>query len=207
MIKSWETKIRANNRMMNTRKLRILVDMDSTVAGFNERIATQWNIKYPDYPALLKEQLTNWKTDECYGAIHGEWAIQAVRDIYQGPDFFNNLELFGGAVQALNDMLKTGHEVFFCTSPLSKYQHCVLDKYTWIEKYFGCEWIKRIILTGDKTFISADYIIDDKPKITGVQDPPLWKHIYFTQPYNLKCPGPRITHWSEWRDVINNLEA
>jgi 5'-nucleotidase len=192
---------------MKAHKLRILVDMDSTIAGFIDELTNRWMMEYPDFPPIPKEQITEFRIDEIYGKLYGEWAQKAIINIYQGPNFFNNLPIFDGAVKALNEMVEEGHDVFFCSTPCTEYVYCVHDKYAWIDKHFGREWVEKVILTRDKTFVSADYIIDDKPEITGVQTPALWKHIYFTQPHNINSEGPRINHWSEWKDVINELEA
>ena len=104
-------------------------------------------------------------------------------------------------------MKEQDHEVFFCSTIVSDgYEHSAKDKYRWISKHFGDEWLTKIILTNDKTIITADYLIDDKPKITGSRDP-YWKHIYFTQPYNKDLEGYRINSWLNWREVINLIES
>lgn len=40
-------------------------------------------------------------------------------------------------------------------------------QYAWIEKHFGHEFLEQIILTRDKTVVSGDILIDDKPDIHG----------------------------------------
>lgn len=40
-------------------------------------------------------------------------------------------------------------------------------QYAWVEKHFGPEFLERIVLTRDKTVVSADLLIDDRPDITG----------------------------------------
>ena len=47
----------------------------------------------------------------------------------------------------------------------------------------GEDWIKRIILTKDKTIINADMLVDDRPQIQGATIPS-WEHIIYDQPYN-----------------------
>jgi 5'-nucleotidase len=61
--------------------------------------------------------------------------------------------------------------------------------------------VNRIILTKDKTLIKADYIIDDKPEISGVENMPAWEHIIFDRPYNRQVNKRRIT-WETWKDVM-----
>lgn len=43
-------------------------------------------------------------------------------------------------------------------------------QYAWVEKHFGQEFLEQIVLTRDKTVVSADLLIDDRPDITGKGD-------------------------------------
>ena len=42
-------------------------------------------------------------------------------------------------------------------------------QYKWVEKHLGPEFVERIILTRDKTIISADLLFDDKDTIRGLK--------------------------------------
>ena len=99
------------------------------------------------------------------------------------------------------EMISMGLEVFICTSPISAYKNCVLEKYEWVDRVLGSDWVKRIIMTKDKTFVKAEYLIDDKPEITGVENPPSWEHILYDRPYNKGMNKRRLT-WENWKDVI-----
>ncbi len=99
-------------------------------------------------------------------------------------------------------MKKEGHEVFICTAPLSHYESCVLEKYEWTERYLGIEWTKRIILTRDKTLVKGDFLIDDKPEITGIITP-VWEHIIYDKPYNRSVTSKkRLTDLRDWKSVL-----
>ena len=65
----------------------------------------------------------------------------------------------------------------------------------------GNDWIRNIILTNDKTVVKADILIDDKPVITGVENPE-WEHIIFDQPYNRQIKDKRRIDWGNWKSVI-----
>ena len=41
------------------------------------------------------------------------------------------------------------------------------SQFEWIQAYMGKDWIKRMVVTRDKTVVKADLLIDDKPRITG----------------------------------------
>ena len=99
------------------KRLTILVDMDGTIAGFNNRIEVAWNELYPDKLAPTIDQLTNWRTDEVYASLHGDDASVIVKRIYQGPEFFNKLEPLPGAIDAIKKMAEE-HDVFFCSAPV-----------------------------------------------------------------------------------------
>lgn len=40
-------------------------------------------------------------------------------------------------------------------------------QYAWVEKHLGQEFLEQVILTRDKTLITGDILIDDKPDIQG----------------------------------------
>lgn len=40
-------------------------------------------------------------------------------------------------------------------------------QYAWVEKHFGPDFLDQIVLATDKTVVSADLLIDDRPDITG----------------------------------------
>ena len=75
-------------------------------------------------------------------------------------------------------------------------------KISWIIKHFGEKWVERMILTRDKTLVYGDILIDDKPKITGLQTHPNFLHVFFDQPFNHNVDNYRITQWSKWPLVI-----
>jgi len=63
----------------------------------------------------------------------------------------------------------------------------------------------------DKTRVPGFLLVDDKPDPTEhwnqkTSSTPQWRHVVFTQPYNVndpKCVGkPRMENWTEWKDVL-----
>ncbi len=111
-----------------------------------------------------------------------------------------------GGREALTDLSAAGIEVFICTSPFQDYQNCVLEKFEWVDKHLGREWVKRIILTFDKTIIDADYLIDDKPRIEGLNEP-RWQHIIYDHPKNRLEQTKRRLTWDNWQEVMLSEEA
>lgn len=44
---------------------------------------------------------------------------------------------------------------------------CVFVQYAWVEQHLGHDFLEQVILTRDKTVITGDLLIDDKPDILG----------------------------------------
>ncbi|KAB1264814.1 5'-deoxyribonucleotidase; cytosolic type [Camelus dromedarius] len=151
-----------------------------------------------------------------------------VASVYEAPGFFLDLEPIPGALEAMREMndmqdkgchhpvqllhLPCSTQVFICTSPLMKYDHCVGEKtlphtylltgpefrgpsrstdrpvpttqYRWVEKHLGPQFVERIILTRDKTVVLGDLLIDDNDTIQGQEETPRWEHILFTCCHN-----------------------
>lgn len=103
-------------------------------------------------------------------------------------------------------MLRAGREVFLCTSPLTRSPWCVPEKLAWVEYHFGPSWLRRIIVTTDKTLAGDSgqlcVLVDDRDRITGLADPPPWQHVLFDAPYNRTKSGPRLSSWADWRQVL-----
>jgi 5'-nucleotidase len=152
--------------------------------------------KHPDIRPVLDHQRRSFHVRDDYPAEHR----LKVDAIVESPDFYRCLPPVAGAIEAIQEILDEGISVFICTSPLTKYRNCVLEKYQWVEEHLGCEFTRRIILTTDKTLVCGDVLIDDKPAIVGAGTP-YWRHLIFDQPYNRQADGARI-NWDNWRNVL-----
>lgn len=173
----------------------ILVDMDQTIAGFDQRLFEIWKERYPFSPIPDRNSYTYSNKDD----------YERMMNIASEKGFFRSLPEYEGASEKLN-MLKSNPliNVFLCTKPLEKRNPCIVEKYEWIEEHLGKDWLDKVIITNDKTLCMGDILIDDHPKQVGVVQP-VWKYIYFNQPYNECLPGPRIMSWSNISiDIIDN---
>ncbi|KAL8594124.1 hypothetical protein ACOMHN_047864 [Nucella lapillus] len=198
------------NRFVSEKKLKVLVDMDQVLCNLEGGFLIKYREKFPDEPLIpLQERNTFYLVDQ-YVKLR-EDLQHKVREIIQAEGFFLGLQPIAGACEALKEMAQMEDvEVFICTSPLTQYTHCVFEKYKWVENHLGEEWIHRLILTKDKTMVHGDLIIDDKPRIRGVLDPPSWKHVLFTAPYNVSSDlrgRQRLNNWTDgqWRSVIQDF--
>ncbi|XP_016141622.1 5'(3')-deoxyribonucleotidase, mitochondrial [Sinocyclocheilus grahami] len=130
--------------------------------------------------------------------------------IWESKNFFIDLEPLPGGVEAVKEMSEMENtDVFICTSPIKHYSYCPYEKYAWVEKHLGSEFLEQIILTRDKTIVTGDILIDDKPDILGVEPNPSWEHVLFTACHNKHLPPNlsqrRLQSWADdWRGVLQS---
>lgn len=177
--------------------MRILVDMDGVIVDFEKGFLEKWKKVHLDKPFIPLEERTVCKVKDQYAPE----LRQLVSGIYHAPGFFRELEPVPGSLEALTAMQELGIEVFICSSPLSEYRNCVLEKFEWVDQHLGKEWVKKVVLTKDKTLVRADVLVDDNPVIKGI-DTPCWEHVLYDQPYNRTNTDKRRLTWKTWRSVL-----
>ncbi|XP_045692477.1 5'(3')-deoxyribonucleotidase, cytosolic type [Phyllostomus hastatus] len=191
------------------RPVRVLVDMDGVLADFEAGLLRAFCRRFPGEPHVPLAERRGFFAREQYRALRPDLADK-VASVYEAPGFFLDLEPIPGAVEAMQQMnaLKDT-EVFICTSPLLKFDHCVGEKYRWVEKHLGPQFVERIIMTRDKTVVLGDLLIDDKDTIQGREETPSWEHILFTCCHNQHLALPptrrRLLSWSDnWREIVDS---
>lgn len=179
--------------------MHILVDMDDTIANWQDSFDTYLATYYEDAANIPR------KDDRTCFDLHKdrtERESEIINDIMDMEGFYADLEPIYGAIDAVKSMLEAGHEVSLVTSPWLSNPTCVQDKYEWVRKYLGDDWVDRVIITKDKTLIEGDILIDDKPEITG-KAVPKWTQVVFDQPYNRYFDNPyRLFSWADWEQEL-----
>ncbi|MFH1473257.1 MAG: 5'-3'-deoxyribonucleotidase [bacterium] len=174
----------------------VLVDQDNVLTDFDGSFLIEWRRQFPDEPFVPFERRKAFYVYKDYPTELKEKVVS----IYTTAGFVFNLPPLDGALEALTQLVELGHDVRICSSPLSSYKNCVEEKYAWVERHFGKDFVKRIILAKDKTLIRGDVLIDDRPEITGLLNPE-WEHIVFDRPWNRAIQRKRLT-WQNWRQVL-----
>lgn len=176
----------------------ILVDQDGVLAHLEQAFFDRWREQHGEKPFITLEDRRGHFVVEQYPEEHRDEAYNILRQ----PGFFENLTPLPGAIEALRAMEALGLDVRICTSPLSDYEHCVVEKYRWVEKHLGHAFTQRMILTRDKTLVQGDVLIDDKAEITGANAHPAWEHLLFDAPYNREVEGKKRLTWENWKSVL-----
>ena len=175
----------------------ILIDQDGPLADFETGFLEIWRKRYPEeYYLPIEHRKTFYIRDD-----YPEELKDKVEEIYHAPEFYRNLPPVLGSVDAVRNLVDLGLDVRICTSPLTRYENCVLEKYQWVERYLGREFTKKIILTKDKTIVKGRYLIDDRPTIEG-KSLAEWEHIIFDCSYNRHVKEKRRLNWDNWREVL-----
>jgi 5'-nucleotidase len=178
--------------------MRVLVDMDGVLADFERGFLTKWRARYPDKLSIPIAERTDFYILDQYPSAFSP----LIKEIMYEPGFIRELRPIPGAIEAMEAMVAAGIEVFICSSPFTRYEHCVEEKYAWVDAHLGFTWVPRIILAKDKTLINGDVLIDDRPVVDGVAEPS-WEHVVFDQPYNrAQQEKRRLRRWEEWRQVL-----
>lgn len=175
----------------------VLVDQDQTIANFEGYFLKRWRMLYPRRKFIPLEKRKNFQIADDYPQRYKK----DIYGIFSAPGFFLNLPLIAGAPAAIAEMEKLGFDVYICTSPLSGAPRCLTEKYLWVEKYLGPSLVKKLIITKDKTLVRGDFLIDDKPEITGAREP-IWRHILFDAPHNRHIKDKPRLNWSNWGNVL-----
>jgi 5'-nucleotidase len=186
----------------------LLVDMDGVGVDYYQGFLNIWKAKYPDRKALPSSEVKSFYIEDSYK----EYPESDIRDITTSKGFFLSLPPMPGFVETMKKILAEGKfNPMICTSPDTdcEGQVCHSEKAQWIEKYLGPEWVKRLILTNDKTLVIGTFLVDDKPNITGVNATPDWIQIVFTQPYNddkdMKAKvWFRLNGWENWDEFVSS---
>uniref|UniRef100_A0A8C5WDV6 5',3'-nucleotidase, mitochondrial n=1 Tax=Leptobrachium leishanense TaxID=445787 RepID=A0A8C5WDV6_9ANUR len=195
-----------------TRRLRVLVDMDGVLADFEGGFLKKYQSRYPGEPFIELEDRRGFWVSEQYENRKPGLREKAI-SIWEAKDFFLDLDPIEGAVEAVKEMARLSNtDVFICTSPIKRYEYCPYEKYAWVEKHLGHEFLEQIVLTRDKTVVSADLLIDDRPDITGAELNPTWEHILFTACHNkqllLPLPTRRLPSWNhDWKGILERKRS
>jgi 5'-nucleotidase len=171
----------------------ILVDLDMVITDFHGGFQEVWEREYPDRKVIpLQNRMSFYLTKDYDQIFEAD-----IERIINAENFLLKLKSLPGAVEGFNMLLERYVSVRVCTTSL-KNSFSSGEKWQWVCNHLGKRCAEEMIVCNDKTLIKADYLIDDRPLITG-EAAPEWKHVIFHQPYNYGIEGLRY----KWGDVFD----
>lgn len=173
----------------------ILVDQDNVIADQFGLFHARLKERRPDIYATYSGKDNDFQFEKNFAPEFAEeiWAIR--REV----GFFSALLPVAGAIDALKHISSLGRTVCIVTAPI-RTLHCASEKLEWINAHLGDEWVRRTIITRDKTLVHGNVLIDDSPEVTGTHTPS-WEHIFFDQQYNQGGTKKRLT-WQNYCEVL-----
>jgi len=163
----------------------VLVDMDGVLVDWDAGFRAAWGAR------SAIDRAKSYFMEDC---VPAEFRDAAVRIIH-AQGFFAGLPPMAGGVAAVRKLARMGYRVFLCTAPVLTSANCAGEKFEWVRRELGADWVGRVILTTDKTTVRGDVLIDDKPKISGTCHP-VWRQLLFSAPYNAQLQTPhRLEAW------------
>lgn len=180
----------------------VLVDVDGVITDFEYWFLKRLVAKYPELPFIPVKERRKFYAQDDYPSDYAS----LIHAIFESKGFFLEMPPIAGALDAMR-ILAEKHDVFICTAPFLPSEHCVGEKFEWVRKFLGEEWLSRLIISKDKTMARGDYLIDDKPAIVGVKTPE-WEHIIFDAPYNREVKDlRRVISWATIYDTLPELRG
>jgi hypothetical protein len=182
--------------------MRLGIDLDGVVADFSKGWIDLYNREFGT--ELRVEQADTW--DGITSITHFEdmrefWKWSSDLD---GRTLFWHLETFPGAVQALQDLDREGHQIVIVTM---KPSFAIDDTHDWV----AAQGIpaSEIHILEDKWRIDCDVYLDDGPHVLPglVANRPDRTVCRYVRPWNRAVPGAvDVRDFDEFRALVRSLE-
>lgn len=168
-------------------------DMDGTLYKWGERLNEILLDLDPGCPVVADDDRVS------FGHLIGQGGSRELVAAAMADDrLYTDQEVYEGAIEAVERTYEAGYKVAFVSTPDATNAGCARAKQDQIRKDFGEKAVEHLILTHDKTLVSVDVLVDDKPTITGLMTPN-WTRIMMDHSWNrtVDCAF-RMVNWSEW---------
>ncbi len=175
-------------------KKRIAIDMDDVMAATGKKILKTYN--HIIGTAFTEQHFEN----KAYFEIFEEKNYHKIREEIFKPGFFRDVEVMTDAVEVVQKL----HERFdvFIVSAATEFPNSLKDKMDWLEEHFPFISWRNIVLCGDKSIVSADYMIDDHEKNLKTFK---GKTLMFSAIHNQMVSGyQRFRSWKEIEAFFDN---
>lgn len=183
--------------------LRLGIDLDGVVADFNSGWISRYNSDFGT--EIPFDAVRAW--DGIPSLTHfrhmGEFWTWA-KD-HGGATMFRHLETYPGAVDALRQLARAGHDIVILTQ---KPTWAIHDTYAWIAEHKLPT--REVHMIDDKWRVACDVYLDDAPhQVVSIHRArPESLMCRFVRPWNAPVPGTREIHdWPDFVDTVQELAS
>jgi 5'-nucleotidase len=178
----------------------ILIDIDEVLADFEAALTSEWQKLYPHtllFPSGSRKHYYIGQDEEGNKS-------ELVSKIIHREGFFEQLQPLPGAIDAIKLMQHYNHQIYLVTSAGVSYPNAASEKYRWVERHLGKEFLSCLVITPAKSIVRGDILIDDRPSF---RDERLasWEHVLYDKSYNKTVPRKRRITWENWTDELPEL--
>ncbi len=168
-------------------------DVDDTILSLIPRWIKAYNREFGDN--LKPKDITDW---DIARFVLPE-AKEEIFKYIEAEDIFENAKPIEGALKGINYLKSLGYRLIYISA-----NNPFNVKQKWLKKHRFMDNDKDFIQAYDKSLISIDYLIDDKPEnITNTQG----IGILYSQPHNQSFEWKyRANNWEEVINIIERLE-
>ena len=185
-------------------RLRLGIDLDGVVANFTAGWQRLYNKEFGTELEVADSKAWNDVVDLThFKDIEEFWDWSS--DL-EGRSLFWHLDPYPGAVEALQDLDREGHEIVVITQ---KPDFAIDDTHEWLERVrVPTQEIHILNMhTGRKWEIDSDIYLDDGPHVLPglVEHRPDRVVCRYVRPWNQPVPGAEDVHdFDEFRDIVNS---
>lgn len=182
----------------------VLFDMDGVLADFDSAVATI----FASNRRLAPFARNIFTRTEYY--IQGDTPShqREIDNIINSDELWSTIPMYAGIAEKLNRFAsitkdRFSRETFIRTGPHISAPTCLLRKHELVQRVLGPEWVKKLIITTDKSLVRGCLLIEDRPDpLQGLKDPS-WMQVVYPQTYNESVPAsvPRFQGWGE-EDIL-----
>lgn len=167
-------------------KKRIALDMDEVIADVIPKFLDLYETEFG-------QRLT---TNDFRGRkIYDTPAAYKIRNHLFDKGFFRDLPLMANSQEVVR-WLHDYYDIYIITAA-TEFKNSLEDKYEWLEEHFSFIPWQRYIFCGDKSFMKADYMIDDKASHLAKFD---GKGLLFSASHNVESTGD-FTRMNSWLEI------
>lgn len=171
---------------------RIAIDMDEVAADTMAHYLQIYNAEFK--LSLTKDHFHGKRVFEVIDQAH----IPRAREYFQTASFFADIPVMAESPEVVRELMSR-YEVFITTAAMDV--PCSFSpKFEWLQRHFPFISPRNVVFCGDKSIVSADYLIDDDPRhfarFRG-------EGILYTAPHNVhETAYKRVNDWGEIRRLF-----